>query len=255
MLAAGVIGLGLLLLGRLERRHLPFHLLLAGWIVLCYAMFSPIALKAPRYTLPFVVPWMIFAGIAVERLLRKPGQWVAVIGAIALMGYTLAFRPVFSFAGMREAAEAAAKVAPPDSNVYFSGKYDGAFVFAMRAYTNRPDLSTIRADKTLIKVRVERAHGVKEADLDDQAILELIRKLGLKTIVHHEGFWTDIPIVGRFEQLLKTPAFTELQVVPLVTNFPTSDATRIRIYKPNFPVADGRPKIPMELGHTGDIVQ
>lgn len=254
-LCLGVLGLVLLVSGRLDRRHLPVCLLLVAWIVLCYAMFTPIASRSSRFTLPFVGPWMMFAGLALEHMLRRPGQYMAAAGAVALFGYTLWFRPVDSFVGMKQAALAAAGFAPPDSNIYFSGKFDGAFIFALRAYSGRSDLSTIRADKTLLRVRVARAFGLEQSTMDDPAILEMIRTLGLKTIVHHEGFWTDIPVIDRFEKLLKTSDFTELQSIPLVSNYPTSDTTRIRIYKPNFPVADGRPKIPMELGHTGDIVR
>jgi hypothetical protein len=252
---AGLAGLGTLAFGRLERRHLALHLLLVAWIALCYAMFTPIALKAPRYTLPLVVPWSIFAGLAVVRLLRRPGPWLAAAGGVAVLAYTLAFKPVFSFKGMHESAMAAAKAAPPDSNVLFSGKYDGAFVFAMRADTGRRDLSVIRADKVLVRVRVERAHGITEARMTDEEILQKVRELGLKTIVHHEGFWTDVPIIARFEALLKSPAFTEIARIPIVTNFRTDDATRLIVYRPNFPVADGRPKVPMELGHTGDVIK
>lgn len=254
-LGLGVLGFVLLVFGRLERRHLPVFLLLLAWILLCYAMFTPIASRSPRFTLPFVGPWMIFAGLALEHILRRPGQYLAGAGAVVLLGYTLLVRPVESFTGMKDAAMAAARFAPPNSNIYFSGKYDGAFIFALRAYSGRSDLSTIRADKTLLRVRVARAFGLEQSALDDQEILDLISKLGLRIIVHHEGFWTDVPVIARFEKLLKTSAFTELQVIPLVSNFPTTDATRIRIYKPNFAVAEGRPTIPMELGHTGDIVQ
>jgi hypothetical protein len=250
----GLAGLGLLATGRLDRRHLPLHLLLVGWIVLCYVMFTPIALKALRYTLPLVVPWAIFAGLAVATILRHPGPWLAAAGGFAVLAHTLAFKPVHSFTGMREAALAAAAAAPPDSNVFFSGKYDGAFVFAMRADTGRRDLSTIRADKVLVRVRVERAHGITESQMTDAEILRTIRDLGLKTIVHHEGFWTDVPIIARFEALLKSPAFTEIARIPITTNFRTADATHLIVYRPNFPVADGRPKIPMELGHTGDVI-
>lgn len=252
---AGLLGLALLALGRLDRRDLGQHLLLLAWIVLCYAMFAPIALKAPRYTLPLVVPWAIFAGLAVTAVLRRRGPVLVVAGAICIVAWTLAFRPVFSFKGMQEAAMAAAKAAPPDSNVFFSGKYDGAFIFAIRADSGRRDLSVIRADKVLVQVRVERAHGITEAQMTDDEILQKIRELGLKTIVHHVGFWTDVPIIARFEKLLQTPAFTEIERIPIVANFPTDDATQLIVYRPNFPVADGRPKVPMTLGHTGDVIK
>ncbi|MCC7048378.1 MAG: glycosyltransferase family 39 protein [Alphaproteobacteria bacterium] len=252
---AGLLGLALFALGRLDRSDRAQHLLLLAWIVLCYAMFTPIALKSPRYTLPLVVPWAIFAGLAVTALLRRRGSVLVMAGALCIVAWTLAFRPVFSFKGMHEAAMAAAKAAPPDSNIFFSGKYDGAFIFASRADSGRRDLSVIRADKVLVQVRVERAHGITEAQMTDAEMLQKIRDLGLKTIVHHVGFWTDVPIIARFEKLLRTPAFTEIGRIPIAANFPTSDATQLVVYRPNFPVADGRPKLPMALGHTGDVIK
>lgn len=255
LFGAGLAGIVLLAAGRLDRRHLGLHLFLLGWIVLCYAMFTPIALKSPRFTLPLVVPWSIFAGLAVTALARRRGPWLALAGAAAIFAWTLAFHPVRSFKGMQEAALEAARAAPPDSNVLFSGKYDGAFVFAMRAVSGRTDVSTIRADRVLIHVRVLREQGIAGGDMSEAQMLQAVRDLGLKTIVHHEGFWNDVPAIARFERLLKSDAFTAIASVPLAANYPTADATRIVLYRPNFTVADGRPKAPMTLGPTGDVIR
>lgn len=254
-LVAGLAGITLFLSGRLERRNLPLHLLLLGWMVSCYLMFTPIALKSPRFTLPLVVPLMIFAGLAVEALGRRLGPGLMLGAAVTLLGFTLFARPVHDIVGVRQAVDAVARLAPQESNVLFSGKHDGAFIFDMRAYANRPDLSIIRADKALLRVRVSREFGLQESSMDDRAIIDMVRSLGLKTIVHHEGFWSDVPIVARFERLLKTEAFTEIARIPMSANFPTTDATALLILKPNFPVADGRPRPQVELGLTGDVVQ
>lgn len=254
-LLLALLGMALLLSGRLDRRHLPFHLLLLGWVLFCYLMFTPIALKSPRFTLPFIVPLMIFGGLAAETVGRRLGGSAMLAAAAALLAFTLTMRPVHDITGIRLAADAVARVAPLDSNVLFSGKHDGAFVFDMRAYAKRSDLSVLRADKALVRVRVGREFGLQEADIDEADMLNLIRDLGLKTIVHHEGFWTDVPVIARFERLLSSPAFTEVARVPMAANFPTTDATVLRIYKPNFPVADGRPKPKVELGITGDSIR
>jgi hypothetical protein len=252
---AGLLGLALVLGGRLDRRAAPFWVLILGWIVLCYAMFSPIALKSLRFTLPLVVPWSILAAYAVVWVARAPGSWIALAGAAAICLYTLAAKPVGSIKGIERTVAEVVRQTPRDSNVMFSGKYDGAFVFGVRALADRQDLSVIRADKVLIRVQVLRELGIEGKDLTDDQILDKIKTLGIKTIAHHVGFWSDVPIIARFEALLKTSAFTEVARIPLRANVRTSDATEMVVYKPAFPVADGRPKMPIESGVSGITIK
>jgi hypothetical protein len=64
---------------------------------------------------------------------------------------------------MREAAEAVAQLAPPETNVAFWGSHDGTFVYAMRAYSGRRDLGVVRLDKVLLSdVAVYVEHGLRK---------------------------------------------------------------------------------------------
>ena len=71
---SGLLGLALVLTGRSELHHRAFFLFMVGWIVLCYLMFSPIAVKSLRFTLPWVIPWSILGAYAVVRVGRQYGE-------------------------------------------------------------------------------------------------------------------------------------------------------------------------------------
>ena len=103
----------------------------------------------------------------------------------------------------------------------------------------------------LLNIRVSRDFGLDQRNLTDEQIVENIKTYGIKTIVHHMGYWTDVPMVARFEALLHTPGFVEQARIPLRASFRTADATEMVIYRVDFPVADGRPKMPLEIGLAG----
>ena len=50
--------------------------------------------------------------------------------------------------------------APKNAVVVFSGYRDGNFVFDLRTHEERRDIWTVRADKLLLRIAVERVRGV-----------------------------------------------------------------------------------------------
>ena len=74
--------------------------------------------------------------------------------------------PVVS--GYREIADYVAGHAPPNGVVLFSGYRDGNFVFDLRAREDRRDISTLRADKLLLHVAIERRRGVGDVGYSEE---------------------------------------------------------------------------------------
>ena len=229
----------------------PLILLLA-WIILGYLAFSAISLRAPRHVLPVLTLLVILAGYAIERLVAK--RW-AVLAACALgiatLGITLATDPVPIIAGHRAIADAVAEMAPPDAVVLFSGYRDGNFIFAIRARVDRPDISVLRADKLLLRIVVERNHGVAEAGYSEDDIAKLIRALGVDLVVTEDGFWDDLTEMKRFEAVLARPDFTLIGHFPITGTMGHSDKS-FTLYCPAYPVAHPCGALSIDMPIIGD---
>lgn len=218
------------------RRDLEF---LAGWFAGGYLLLSVISLKEERHATLLLVPLAIWAAALVDGLslplLRRTALAAAVSGCLA---FTLAFCPVPRVSGYRQAAQWIGRMAPPHSVIIFSGKRDGSFIYAMRTATGRSDLWTVRADKLLLDVAVRRQLGVREHDLSEAQIRDLIRRLNVRYIVMQQDFWTDLPVMRRFQHVLASASFREMTRIAVEANVPTEDK-EIRIYRSLMPPASG----------------
>jgi len=135
-----------------------------------------------------------------------------------------------SVAGYQEAARWIATHAPPNSIVLFSGKRDGSFIFNLRTFSNRQDISTIRVDKLLLTVSVRRTLGVAAKSYSEGQIARMIDDDGINYVVAQADFWTDIPVMARFQTVLQHGPFQRVATIPVISNVPSEDKL-ISIYK------------------------
>jgi hypothetical protein len=255
----GYVGLGLAVCGAAfvaVRRMAPleswFVWLLAGWFAFGYLFFSAIDVREPRHGMMVAFPLVVFAVLAIHRLL--PGRLAPIATAtlgLATFLYSLFFYPPPVVTGYGKVADYVALHAPKNAVVLFSGYRDGNFVFDMRTHEERRDISTLRSDKLLLRVAVERERGVGQADLDDKQIADALRDYGVGLIVVQPNFWSDLREMARFSAVLRTPDFERVASFAITGTVAHLDHT-IEIYKPTYPVEQTRRALQLDMPIIGE---
>ena len=237
-LLSAVAGL-VYVLSRRERIGTFLPLLL--WLAVGYLFFSAIDLKEARHSLSLLPPLCILAALGITaiaaRVPRLAGPGIVLIGLATL--YLTAFtRPVEYVAGYKDVANYIAQIAPKDSVVAFSGYRDGAFIFAMRTHEERRDLSIVRTDKLLLKIAVKRSLGVKQIPMNESRIASALDAMGAQYVVAQPGFWTDLDVMQRLENVLHSSHFRPVREFAMQANYPAQEKSLI-VYRNLAHVAKG----------------
>lgn len=193
-------------------RELPF---LLGWLLCAYLFFSFIALKEDRQGLHLLPPLAALGLLALARTVPAPwaGRMALLLGLAGFaQGFLFARPPAIT--GYRAAAATAAALARPGSTVLVAGERDGTLVFWLKA-SGRDDIAVLRADKLLLEVAARRSLGVEEKPLTESEIAERLAREGVDMVVAQADFWTDLPVMARFERVLASDRFVELGRVPV----------------------------------------
>jgi Dolichyl-phosphate-mannose-protein mannosyltransferase len=245
-----VLGLGGLVLV-LWRRSAPLEATLArllpGWLAFGYLFFSGISDREPRHGITIAFPLVVFAVVAAHRALPGRAAPVAIAGlGIATFLYSLIFYPPPRIEGYAEVADYVATHAPKGGVILFSGYRDGNFVFDLRSHEDRRDLWTIRADKLLLRIAVERVRGVEQANFDEKQIGDALREYGVSLVVAQSEFWTDLREMARLSALLHSADFER------VADFEITGTTghhdhEIDIFKPTYPVEPPRHQLSLDM--------
>jgi hypothetical protein len=254
VLAVAAVPLGFA--GRLTRRLNPADLTLVGaWIVGGYLFLSAIDLKESRHALVFLPMVLVVAGLGLDALLPARASGLALMVLVIGTGvYTWRDAPTPFVDGYREAAEWIAREAPKDAVVVFSGKRDGSFIFNMRTIEARRDISVIRADKLLLDIAVRRTIGVRQKDLSEQQIGDLLDHDGVSYVVAQDDFWTDLPAMSRFQAVLRSPHFQAVGWIPVVANVPTEDRS-LTVYRNMNDISAGPHMVDLRLPIIGETVK
>lgn len=231
--AAGFIAL---IAGRIPAlKGWPVWLLL-GWTVIGYVFFTAIAVREPRHLMTALPPLAVLAACVLERLLpRRVGGVVALAVGLGVLAWTVVYDPVPTVTGYKQMADYTADGVPANARVLFSGYRDGNFVFDLRMRENRRDIATIRADKLLLRIAIERRRGVGEADYSQAQIASLIRRLGIDLVVTQDGFWADLTEMRRLADVLNGSEFTPVAHFTIGSTMGRTDKS-FTIYRPNYPV-------------------
>ncbi|HEX3404282.1 MAG TPA: glycosyltransferase family 39 protein [Acetobacteraceae bacterium] len=256
LLALGVLAIPLAAARKLpERFTTSDRVLIGGWFLLGYLFLSMIDLKEARHALVFLPAVLLAAGISLDALLPSRVAGPALLALVVGTGiYTWRDAPTPSVDGYREAAEWIAREAPKNAVVVFSGKRDGSFIFNMRSIESRPDISIVRSDKLLLDVAVRRTLGVRQAQLSEQEIGTLLDRDSVSYVVAQDDFWTDLPVMARFQAVLRSAHFAEAAQIPVVANVPTED-TNLRIYRNLDPITSGPHTVDLHLPIIGETVK
>lgn len=245
-------GLGLCGLVLVLRRHAApvetsFAWLLLGWLVFGYLFFSAIDVREPRHGIMISFPLVVFAVLALHRALppRAATAAAAALG-IATFLYSLIFYPPPRIEGYAQVADYVAAHAPKNGVVLFSGYRDGNFVFDLRTHEDRRDLWTIRADKLLLRIAIERLRGVGQANLNEKQIADALRDYGVGMVVAQSGFWTDLREMARLEAVLHTADFVRVADFGITGRAEHPDR-EIEIYQPTYSVDPPRRRLTLDM--------
>lgn len=211
--------------------------LLISWFAFGYLALSLIDLKEARHAVLIVPPILISAALTTSLPIMRTSVATGIF-YLAVLGtglYTLVAAPVPSVSGYREAAQWIATHTPKNTIVVFSGKRDGSFIFNLRTFTDRQDISTIRVDKLLLVVAVRREIGVTAKTRSEAEITKMLDDDGVGYVVAQDDFWSDIPVMLNFERALRSPHFEKIATIPIIANLPTEDKV-LHIYRNLGPV-------------------
>jgi 4-amino-4-deoxy-L-arabinose transferase-like glycosyltransferase len=250
--AAGFMLLVLRRVGPAER-WLAF--LLIAWFGFGYLVFSAIDVREPRHGLAMVLPLALAAVLALHRALpERAGQAAAMALGLGTLGYSVAFDPPPVINGYAQVADYVARHAPKNAVIVFAGYRDGNFVFDLRTHEERRDISTLRADKLLLSVAVERVRGVAQRSYSEAEIARMLREYGVSLVVDQPGFWTDLAEMRRFESVLHTPDFQEVARFD-ITGTEAHPDNLIEIYRPTYAVTQSSRSLKLDMPIIRDTFQ
>jgi hypothetical protein len=228
------------------------YALLLAWLAVGYLFFTLISLKEPRDTVMVLLPLAIAAPLFLLTVLpKKLGEPAGLALGLGTLLYTLVFCPVPRVAGYQDIASYLAKNVPRDGLVLYSGYRDGNLIFDLATIGERSDITIVRVDKLLLSAPVgERRRGIKQADYDEATIERMLRDLGASYFVVQPGFWSDLAVMGRFDNVVNSPDYVKAAHFGLSGDLSTQDGAQgIDILQPTYPVApkSGRISIDMPL--------
>ncbi len=147
--------------------------------------------------------------------------------------------------GHRAAALLAAQLAAPDSRVMISAHRDGNFIFALRAWGQRPDLAVRRADKLLVDMTIMRQLGIRDRGLDEDDIRRLLDRERVSVVVAQTGYLGDQPSMQALERLLDSGCCFQLSQTLPIEGQHRADETALRVYVRSQRVGPSAPPAPL----------
>lgn len=196
----------------------PFFLFLLLWLGIGYLFFSLVHYKDARHMLPIYVPIAVFAAASLEEVVRRarlPAAGAVVVSVVLFAG-TLAWSETPRVTGHKEAAAFVSALTEPGARIMFHGHRSGTFIFAMRELaTNRPPITTLRAEKFLVEYRIDRRYGIKDLERSKQEIERIFETYAVRYVVFQTGFWTDLESIAAFEDVLRSDRFAKIAEFPI----------------------------------------
>lgn len=220
-LALAIMAIGLIAAirsGFEEKSSLEIQVL-AAFGICAWLFFTITSNKEPRFILPGIVFLFLLAICALRIKLAMTGRFVIPVFALALLFQMQMQGSIPVVQGFERAAAAAAKLAPPSSNILISAHRDGNFIYDLRTQNARRDIGVRRADKLLVEIHIMRQLGVRDRDLSQAEILDMLDKQKLDTVVFQPGYLTDQPSIHNLSELLEHSGhFLKVETIPLTGN-------------------------------------
>ncbi|NMM78670.1 hypothetical protein B2J89_18585 [Acidovorax sp. SRB_24] len=201
-------------------------LLCCSWV-----FFSVVSNKEPRFNLPSLPFLFMLAALGSYGLSARWTARATVLLALFLVCRAVVGHPVPVVAGFKEAVLAAQAVTPQERNVLISAHRDGSFIFDLRTVGHRRDIGSRRADKLFVEMKIVREMGIRNIDMSEKEIVDLLDREKISTVVSQFGYLSDQPTMLRFQKILDAGVFYEKhQTIPM-TGETLADETELVVYK------------------------
>lgn len=213
-----------------RRKNTLFMLM---WIVACYATFTPIAIKEPRYILNWIPA---FAYFAIAPLASRAGRkWMRpVMAAVIIILIVREARTAWAYqrpyvSGYSEVAKKLVSEGHP-SIILYDGSMSANFCFFLRV--DDPARRFVLMRKGLYAVDESKSMGYDEIIKTEPELENLIRRYGIRYVIADNGP-IEFPIQQTLRNLLITPQFTLIGVFPITTNVASLKGREVSLYENN----------------------
>lgn len=203
----------------------------AAFLCCSWVFFSVVSNKEPRFNLPSLPFLFLLAAFGCYRLSARWTAAGSVLLALFLVVGAVQGPPVPVVAGFKEAALTAQALTPHERNVLISAHRDGSFIFNMRTVGGRRDIGSRRADKLFVEMKIMRQMGIRNIEMSEQEIVDLLDREKISTVVSQSGYLSDQPTMQRFQNILEAGVFYEKQkTIPLIGET-RADEKELVVYK------------------------
>ena len=202
------------------KSRLPLALrVLFGCGICAWIMFTMVSNKDPRFNMPGMLFLFLLAANALYLLAPLAGRVLLPVLAGWLLFQVSIGAPVPEVNGFTAAVAASQALTPQHANVLISAHRDGSFIYDMRTQGQRRDIGVRRADKLFVEMRIMRSLGIRDRQLNQRAILDMLDQAKVATVVMQPGYLADLPSMQNFEALLdEGKYYARAKAVPMGGN-------------------------------------
>lgn len=222
--------------------RLPLALkVLAGCGICAWILFTVVSNKDPRFNMPGMLFLIVLAANGLYLLAPLAARVLLPVLAGWLLFQLSLGGPVPEVNGFTEAVAASQAITPRNANVLISAHRDGSFIYDMRTQGQRRDIGVRRADKLFVEMRIMRSLGIRDRQLGQRAILDMLDKAKVATVVTQPGYLGDLPSMQNFQALLdQGKYYARVKAVPMSGNL-DRDEKELVIYKRTAAPAQDQP--------------
>jgi hypothetical protein len=225
------------------RRELTLYIV---WFAVCYAWFSAISVKEPRYAL-LLVPPSVCLGVAgvtagVQQFFRAAHRTAALLTPIVLVALLIAHvalapSVVVPRVSGFEAILTFLRTAAPAERVFYEGAYSGVFSFYLRAQDSQFTRSVVLGSKLLYATRIEPRFGLAQfARTSEEVVALLQNRCGCRLLVVERQLDPTVTLVEPahlLRQVLTRSPFRLVRSFPFAAPY----VTHVDIYEQLGPIA------------------
>jgi hypothetical protein len=176
------------------------------WILVCYAVFTAISDKDPRYIIYWIPPIVLLAVCFIDSITFKSRQialttFLLVIISISQVVYASRYEKPY-ICGYEKAAKYILN--KTDNGIaFFNGYLDANLIFHIRKHDVDRKLIILRGGKTLVSTNVIPKYGISYIAKNQQDIINIFKDYGIKYIIVEDKDIEDINIYKSLRNLLK----------------------------------------------------
>lgn len=217
-----------------EPQLLLLRLWFCCWYISASILFgSPALENAGRYIL-YIAPAIAILAVRPIFLLKdsRPSQLIMVTALVFIVLWnirTTLQQSVPHVDGFPEVAKYIHET-KTKAPILYAGKYDGSFIFHMRAQNNERDDIILRADKTLISIAVNKSFGVKSNVSSVDEIRKMIKNLKVEYIILERPDLIEIKEFDMLYKLVQQLDFEKKITLP-INSIGTRAPNSVEIYK------------------------